>query len=75
MNSELGQCPQSEARESETYMLWLTGSLLLVIWIIAKFLLHKSGMVHLFLMAAVIVFVVQFTQDWRTREYRRSQDS
>lgn len=56
-------------------MLWLTGSLLLVIWIIAKFLLHKSGMVHLLLMAAVIFFVVQFAQDWRTREYRRSQDS
>ena len=61
--------------EPETYMLWLTGSLLLVIWIIAKFLLHKSGMVHLLLMAAVILFVVQFAQDWRTREYRREGDS
>lgn len=56
-------------------MLWLTGSLLLVIWIVVKFLLHKSGMVHLLLMAAVILFVVQFAQDWRTREYRRSRDS
>lgn len=56
-------------------MLWLTGSLMLVLWIIAKFLLHKSGMVHLLLMTAVIFFVVQFVQDWRTREYRREQDS
>ncbi|MGZ8846936.1 MAG: DUF5670 family protein [Pyrinomonadaceae bacterium] len=56
-------------------MLWLTGSLLLVIWIIAKFLLHKSGMIHILLMAAVTLFVVQFVQDWRTREYRREQDS
>jgi glucose-6-phosphate-specific signal transduction histidine kinase len=66
---------KAEAFNSETYMLWLTGSLLLVIWIIAKFLLHKSGMVHLLLMAAVTLFVVQFAQDWRTREYRRSRDS
>lgn len=56
-------------------MLWLTGSLLFICWIIAKFLLHKSGMVHLFLMAAVIFFVVQFVQDRRTKEYERSLDS
>jgi Flp pilus assembly protein TadB len=56
-------------------MLWLTGSLLFIFWIIAKFLLHKSGMVHLFLMAAVILFVVQFAQDRRTKEYERSLDS
>jgi hypothetical protein len=56
-------------------MLWLTGSLLFICWIIAKFLLHKSGMVHLFLMAAVILFVVQFAQDRRTKEYERSLDS
>ena len=56
-------------------MLWLTGSLLFICWLIAKFLLHKSGMVHLFLMAAVILFVVQFAQDRRTRDYERSLDS
>jgi len=53
-------------------MLWLTGSLLLVCWLIAKFVLHKSGMVHLFLLAAVIFFVIQFAQDRRTREYKES---
>lgn len=55
-------------------MLWYTGSLLLLCWVIAKFLLHKSGMVHLFLVAAVLFFVIQFAQDWRTREYRNSLD-
>jgi len=53
-------------------MLWLTGSLLLICWLIAKFVLHKSGMVHLLLLAAVIFFVIQFAQDRRTREYERS---
>jgi hypothetical protein len=56
-------------------MLWLTGALLFICWIIAKFLLHKSGMVHLFLMAAAIFFVIQFVQDCRTKEYERSLDS
>jgi len=56
-------------------MLWLTGSLLLILWIVFKFLLHKSGMVHLLLMAAVILYVIQLAQDLRTREYKRSVDS
>ena len=56
-------------------MLWLSGSLLIIFWLIAKFLLHKSGMVHLLLMAAVILFVIQFAQDRRTKEYERSLDS
>jgi len=56
-------------------MLWLTGGALFICWIIGKFLLHKSGMWHLFLMAAVIFFVVQFAQDRRTKEYQRSLDS
>ena len=56
-------------------MLWLTGSLLLILWIITKFLLHKGGMVHLLLVAALSLFVIQFAQDRRTREYKRSIDS
>ena len=56
-------------------MLWITGSVLFVCWLIGKFLLHKGGMFHLFLMAAVILFVVQLFQDFRTREYERSLDS
>ena len=53
-------------------MLWISGSLLLIIWFILKFLLHKSGMVHIVLLAALTLFVVQFAQDRRTKEYRRS---
>lgn len=53
-------------------MLWLTGTVCFICWLIAKFLLHKSGMVHLFLLATLMLFVIQFVQDWRTREYRKS---
>jgi Flp pilus assembly protein TadB len=54
-------------------MLWITGSLLLVIWFVAKFLLHKTGMVHLLLVISIILFIIQFAQDQRTREYKRDQ--
>jgi hypothetical protein len=55
-------------------MLWIVGSILLVIWMIEKFLLHKGGMVHVILMIAVSMFLVQFVQDRRTRAYQRSLD-
>lgn len=55
-------------------MLWITGSLLLVIWFVMKFLLHKGGMVHLLLFAALSFFVIQFAQDRRTKEYEQTQN-
>jgi len=53
-------------------MLWIVGSLLVVIWLVEKFLLHKGGMVHVILMIAVSIFLIQFVQDLRTKEYQRS---
>jgi Flp pilus assembly protein TadB len=55
-------------------MLWITGSLLLIIWFIARFLLHKGGMVHLLVIGALIFFVIQFAQDRRTKEYEQTQN-
>ena len=53
-------------------MLWIVGSILVVIWFVEKFLLHKGGMVHVILMIAVSIFLIQFVQDRRTKEYQRS---
>jgi Flp pilus assembly protein TadB len=53
-------------------MLWISGSILLVIWFVLKFLLHKGGMVHVVLMIAVSVFIIQLAQDRRTKAYERS---
>jgi Family of unknown function (DUF5670) len=53
-------------------MLWLAGSILVVVWIVEKFLLHKGGMVHVILMIAGSMFLIQFVQDCRTRAYQRS---
>jgi Flp pilus assembly protein TadB len=59
-------------------MLWIVGSILVVVWLVAKFVLHKSGMVHVILLIALASFVIQFVQDRRTKAYERSlhrQDS
>ena len=53
-------------------MLWIVGSILVVVWLVAKFGLHKSGMVHVILIIALASFVIQFFQDQRTRAYERS---
>jgi len=54
-------------------MLWLAGSILIVVWLVEKFLLHKGGMVHVVLMIAGSIFLIQFVQDRCTRAYQRSQ--
>lgn len=55
-------------------MLWIAGSLMVVIWFVATFLFHKGGMVHVVLMIAASMFLIQFVQDRRTRAYQKSLD-
>jgi preprotein translocase subunit YajC len=45
---------------------------MLVIWLIEKVLLHKGGMIHVILMIAISMFLIQFVQDRRTKAYQRS---
>jgi hypothetical protein len=44
----------------------------MVVWLALKFLLHKSGMVHVLLLVAIPCFVIQLVQDVRTKAYERS---
>lgn len=53
-------------------MLWIFGAILTALWFVAKFLLHKGGMIHLLLISAIACFIIQFAQDRRTKEYERS---
>jgi hypothetical protein len=55
-----------------TKMLWITGSGLLVVWFILKFVLHKSGAIHIMLFLAISFYVIQFAQDRRTKQYKES---
>lgn len=53
-------------------MLWYTGSLLLLIWFVVKFVLHKGGSIHILFFLAIAFYLVQLAQDRRTKEYVRS---
>lgn len=53
-------------------MLWIVGAIMAACWLVAKFLLHKGGMIHVLLLVAASAGVVQFVQDRRTKAYERS---
>lgn len=53
-------------------MLWIVGGCLTASWLVAKFLLHKGGMIHALLLVAASAFIIQFAQDRRTKAYERS---
>ena len=53
-------------------MLWYTGSLLLLIWFVLKFVLHKGGGIHVLFFLALSFYLIQLAQDRRTRQYKRS---
>jgi len=54
-------------------MLWIVSAISFVVWLVGTFLLHKGGPIHFALVSAICFFVIQFTQDRRTREYKKSQ--
>jgi hypothetical protein len=60
------------AEGREYLMLWIAGSILVLIWLFAKFVMHKGGMIHVVVMIAISMFIIQFVQDRRTKEYERS---
>lgn len=53
-------------------MLRILAAIVVALWLVAKFLLHKGGMVHVLLIVAAACLIIQFAQDRRTREYERS---
>ena len=51
-------------------MQWIVAAALVVVWFILKFLFHQTGYVHLLLICAIALFVVQFAAERRTRYQR-----
>ncbi|HEY4758376.1 MAG TPA: hypothetical protein VIH43_07435 [Chthoniobacterales bacterium] len=51
--------------------LWFVSGILFIIWLILTVFLHKSGMFHLFLPAAIAVFVVQFAAFRKARYHKK----
>ena len=50
-------------------MLWLLGALLLIVWFVEKFLLHKGGLVHVILLIGIGCLFFKFLQYRRTKQY------
>ena len=41
-------------------MIWVIGIALAVIWFVQKFIFHKGGFVHMLLLCAIAVLVIQY---------------
>ena len=52
-------------------VMWITGSGLLVIWFILKFVFHKGGFVHILLLSGISILVIQLVAYRKTRYQRR----
>jgi hypothetical protein len=52
--------------------MWALSAILFLVWFVLKFLLHKGGFVHILLLGAISVFVVQLIAYRKTRYQRLS---
>lgn len=52
--------------------MWFLSAALLIVWFILKFLLHKGGYVHMLLVAAISVLVVQLVAYRKTQYHKTS---
>jgi len=50
--------------------MWIVGSGLLVVWFILKFVFHKGGFVHIFLLTGISILVIQIVAHRKTRYQR-----
>ena len=41
-------------------MIWIIGIALALIWFVQKFILHKGGFIHILLLCAIAVLVIQW---------------
>jgi len=48
--------------------IWLLAAGLFVTWLVGKFILGKGGFVHIFLLCAVAIALVQFVHDRRAAQ-------
>jgi hypothetical protein len=52
--------------------MWALSAILFILWFVLKFFLHKGGFVHILLLGAISIFVVQFITYRKTRYQRLS---
>jgi len=53
--------------------MWILSAGLAIVWFVLTFLLHKGGYVHIILIAAISIFVVQFTAYRKTQYHKQNK--
>ncbi len=54
--------------------MWIAFTLLMVLWILLKFVLGKGGYIHMIVIAAISVAVVQFIAERKNRYHKASDN-
>ena len=52
--------------------MWIAFTILMVLWVLLKFLLHKGGYVHMLVVAAISIAVVQIIAERKVRYHKTS---
>ena len=52
--------------------MWAVVGLLLAVWFVLKFFLHKGGFIHILLLTAISILVVQVLADRKTRYHTKA---
>lgn len=53
--------------------MWIAFTILMTLWVIFKFLLHKGGYFHMLLVAAISIMVIQIIADRNVRYHKSSE--
>ena len=54
--------------------MWLVFRYLMAIWLILKFVLHKGGYIHMILVAAISIAVVELIAERKNRYHKASDN-
>ena len=52
--------------------MWIAFTILMVLWVTLKFVLHKGGYVHMIVIAAISIAVVQLIAERKNRYHKHS---
>ena len=64
----------NSADHQHSSIMWVVSAVVLIIWLVLKFVLHKGGYVHILLLFSISVFVVQLIAYRKTRYHATSSE-
>ena len=54
--------------------MWIAFTILMALWFVLKFIMHKGGYVHMLVVGAISVLVVQLIAERKTHYHQASDD-